>query len=267
CFCLISPHSGFQDGLWLKCGRTIVMVLIIYMKELMKFSLLVSVTTWLQKAGYQNFPAPPTYGDIEIPERQKLRFLSKVPQYPPSIRPPKMMKRLDLIRGEEEIHRDLILKQYGIIAKRGGVLRFGHIEMIRLGIARKIDVNKMYAIWRIDAPWKPVTRRGQGKRMGGGKGAIDHYVTPIKAERIIIEVGGKCSFEEVKPFLKMIAHKLPFPAEVVSQETLEASRKEEDQLERENINPYTFKYLVQNNMMGCHNWIRDIDKVYFGKYL
>lgn len=33
--------------------------------------------------------------------------------------------------------------------------------------------------------------------MGGGKGAIDHYITPVKAERIIIEVAGKCSFEEV----------------------------------------------------------------------
>lgn len=77
------------------------------------------------------------------------------------------------------------------------MLRHGHIEMIRMSIARKMNTSKMYAIWRIDAPWKPITRRGQGKRMGGGKGAIDHYVTPIKAERIIIEVAGKCSFEEV----------------------------------------------------------------------
>jgi len=33
--------------------------------------------------------------------------------------------------------------------------------------------------------------------MGGGKGAIDHYVTPVKAGRIIIEVAGKCEFLEV----------------------------------------------------------------------
>ncbi|XP_069938999.1 large ribosomal subunit protein uL16m isoform X2 [Cherax quadricarinatus] len=224
-------------------------------------------TSVVQIAGYKNFPVPPTYDDIEIPkERQKLRFLNKVPQYPGSIRPPKMMKRLDLIRGEEEIHRDLLLQQYGIIAKRGGLLRHGHLEMIRMGIARKINPNKMFAIWRVDAPWKPITKKGQGKRMGGGKGPIDHYVTPVKAERVIIEVGGKCSFEEVKPFLTMIAHKLPFPAEVVSHETLVASRLEEERFERENINPYTFKYLIQNNMMGCHNWIRNIDKKYFGKY-
>lgn len=77
------------------------------------------------------------------------------------------------------------------------MLHHGHLEMVRMAIARKMNVSKMFAIWRTDAPWKPITKKGQGKRMGGGKGSIDHYVTPIKAERVIIEVGGKCTFEEV----------------------------------------------------------------------
>lgn len=50
--------------------------------------------------------------------------------------------------------------------------------------------------------------------MGGGKGAIDHYVTPIKAGRVIVEVGGKCEFEQVFPFLNEVAHILPFKAKV-----------------------------------------------------
>lgn len=33
--------------------------------------------------------------------------------------------------------------------------------------------------------------------MGGGKGAIDHYVTPVKSGRVIFELGGKCDFDEV----------------------------------------------------------------------
>lgn len=36
-----------------------------------------------------------------------------------------------------------------------------------------------------------------GVRMGLGKGSIHHYVTPVKAGRIIIEVGGNCEYEEV----------------------------------------------------------------------
>lgn len=33
--------------------------------------------------------------------------------------------------------------------------------------------------------------------MGGGKGSIDHYVTPVRPGRIIIEVAGHCEFIEV----------------------------------------------------------------------
>jgi large subunit ribosomal protein L16 len=43
--------------------------------------------------------------------------------------------------------------------------------------------------------------QGQGQRMGGGKGSIDHYVTPVKARRVILEMGGKCEFIEVSDLL------------------------------------------------------------------
>jgi len=76
-------------------------------------------------------------------------------------------------------------------------LHHGHFEMIRIGINKNIEESKMFAIWRIEAPWKPVTRKGIGHKMGGGKGSIDHYVTPVKAGRIIIELAGECEFSEV----------------------------------------------------------------------
>lgn len=31
--------------------------------------------------------------------------------------------------------------------------------MIRLKLVRKIDQDKMFAIWRVDAPWQPVTKK------------------------------------------------------------------------------------------------------------
>lgn len=64
----------------------------------------------------------------------------------------------------------------------------------------------------------------------------------------------------------MLAEKLPFPADVASHEMLVARREEEERLEHENLNRYTFKFLIQNNMIGCHKWIKNIDKEYFGKY-
>jgi large subunit ribosomal protein L16 len=71
----------------------------------------------------------------------------------------------------------------------------------------------------------------------------------------------------VKPILELVAHKLPFAAKVVSQKMLEEMAKEEERLEQENLNPYTFKYVAQNSLGGCHNWISPYDRRWFGKYL
>ncbi|XP_026472975.1 LOW QUALITY PROTEIN: 39S ribosomal protein L16, mitochondrial-like [Ctenocephalides felis] len=218
-------------------------------------------------AGLKYFAPPVKYDHIQLPEKPKLKFLEKVPQYAPGLRPPKMQKRLRLMRGPELIHNTLIHKQYGIMALSGGRLRAGHMEMMRLGIGRRIDVDRMFAIWRVDPPWQPVTKKGQGQRMGGGKGAIDHYVTPIKHGRIILEVAGHCEFEEVKRFLTEICQKLPFKAMVVSQEILEAREQKEKRIEEENINPYTLEYIIKNNLAGCHRWISPFDRKWFMKYV
>lgn len=86
--------------------------------------------------------------------------------------------------------------------------------MMRLTINRKMDPRTTFACWRISGPYKPVTRKGLGQRMGGGKGAIDHYVTPVRYGRLIVEVGGKVELGEVEDILTEVAKKLPFPAKV-----------------------------------------------------
>lgn len=60
--------------------------------------------------------------------------MDKVPQYTANLKPPKMQKRLILMRGPELVHNQLLHKQYGIVATSGGRLRWGHYEMLRLGI-------------------------------------------------------------------------------------------------------------------------------------
>lgn len=192
--------------------------------------------------------------------------MDKVPQMPPNLKPPKMQKKLKLMRGPELIHNFLLHKQYGIQATGGGRMRWGHFEMLRLSIGRKMDVNRMFAIWRVDAPWQPLTRKGQGQRMGGGKGAIDHYVTPVKAGKIILELGGKCEFQEVKAFLQLYANQLPFKARAVSQELLENEAKERKEKEEKNLNPYTMKYVIQNNLSGVHRFLSPVDHKWFGEY-
>ncbi|KAB7503904.1 39S ribosomal protein L16, mitochondrial [Armadillidium nasatum] len=71
----------------------------------------------------------------------------------------------------------------------------------------------------------------------------------------------------VERMLRIVAHKLPFPAAVMTQEMIEKQREEEKRLEKENENRFTFKYIVQNNMMGSRFWAKkELDLKYFGKY-
>ncbi|CAK1582052.1 unnamed protein product [Parnassius mnemosyne] len=218
-------------------------------------------------SGIKYFPPPKNYDDIEIPERPRLRMFEKVPLYPPNLKPPKMQKRLRYMRGPETLHNKLQLKQYGVIALGGGRLAHKHFEMARLVVARHLDMKRMFAIWRVDPPWQPVTKKGQGQRMGGGKGAIDHYVTPIKAGRVILEVGGKCEYAEAYKMLKIVAERLPFKAMAVSQKIMEKMEAEEKWKEENNQNPYTMKYIIQNNMGGCHKMLSPFDHKWHGKYL
>ncbi|XP_022917435.1 large ribosomal subunit protein uL16m [Onthophagus taurus] len=231
-----------------------------------KFIFKAPAVNLVQTCGMKFFKPPKQYNDVVIPEKPKLRFFDKVPQYPASIKPPKMQKKLKLMRGPELVHNTFLYKQYGIIATGGGRLRWGHFEMLRLRIGREMDTSRMFAIWRVDAPWQPVTKKGQGHRMGGGKGAVDHYVTPVKSGRVIVELGGKCEFLEVKDFLNDIAAKLPFKAMAISQEMLDKIKEKEISDEENNINPYTMKYCIQNNMGGCRNWLSPVDYKWFGKY-
>lgn len=169
--------------------------------------------------------------------------------------------------GEEKVHNDLVLGQFGIVARTGGMLTHKHFEVLRLGIGRKVQPKLSFGLYRVDAPYKPITDHGFGKRMGGGKGSIDHYGTPIRAGRVIVEVGGKIMWEEVQPWLAAVAKKLPFEAVAVNSEMLKKLREEEERLIKTNKNPISFEWLVRNNILNCQEHLSDYDKKWFGKFV
>lgn len=211
----------------------------------------------------KNFEVPPDYSDVVLPKRVKLKFLNKVPNLKKAKKEP---KKLWDIRGPAQSATNFTVGNYGILAMGGGYIHWGHIEMMRLTINRKMDSRTTFARWRINSPYKPITRKGLGQRMGGGKGAIDHYVTPVKCGRLIVEIGGKVELGEVQHILTEIAKKLPFPAKVVSRESLAAMHKEEAEMEQNNQNPWTFKRIVQGNMLGIRRVLSPLEMHYHGKY-
>ena len=70
----------------------------------------------------------------------------------------------------------------------------------------------------------------------------------------------------MRKVLEEVAHKLPFQAMAVSQNKLKKMARDEEYVENCNENPYTWKYIIQNNLGGCHNWISPYDKFYFNKH-
>ncbi|KAK2142376.1 hypothetical protein LSH36_963g00000 [Paralvinella palmiformis] len=220
-------------------------------------------------AGFRNWKPLPPPQEIEYPKYSKwrLKFVERTPQPTGfSGKHLKMSKRLMDMRGPEEYHTFLLHKQFGIRAKMGGMMHWGHMDMIRLTINRKMDQSRMFAIWRVDPPWKPITKKGQGHRMGGGKGSIDKFVAPVKAGRIIVEMGGDCEFDEVFPILEQVRGKLPFKAEVVSQKMLDEEKAQEEYVKKNNMNPFSFEYCLKNNMMGSRVWSSPYDFFWNGKH-
>ena len=193
-----------------------------------------------------------------LPDQNKLKMIFKQPNYPVGFATPRTTKKLSDLRGPETVHNKLIHRQYGIIALCGGNMTYGHFEMIRSTVLRKLDTSQVFSVWRVDSPWKPITRHGQGKKLGGGKGAISHYVTPVKRGRVIIEIGGSISMDFMHRVLIDIAQKLPFPAKVVSQADLDNIEKENEEIRTKNLNTLRWEWCIKNNMLNVLN--------YSGKY-
>jgi len=113
------------------------------------------------------------------------------------------------------------------IAKRGTELTFGSYGLKSLETcwisARQIEAarrailrffKKGGKLWIRIFPQKPITSKGTEFSMGGGKGAVSHYVFPIKPGRIIFELEG-IKEEAARQALKIAADKLPIKTKFI----------------------------------------------------
>lgn len=67
--------------------------------------------------------------------------------------------------------------------------------------------------------------------------------------------------------LELLASKMPLKARAVSQELLLKDEQKEKEINEQNMNPYTWEYMIKNNMCGCRKYVKKIDYEYFGKYI
>ena len=106
---------------------------------------------------------------------------------------------------------------YGLKALTGNRLNSRQIEAARRTITNFI--KREGRLWIRIFPDKPITKQAPEKTLGGGKGAVDHYVFMVRPGRIIFEVDGLAP-DIAREALRLAGYKLPFKTKVVSREEI-----------------------------------------------
>lgn len=91
-------------------------------------------------------------------------------------------------RGVETRGTELSFGSYGLKSYDTKWVSARQLEAARRAIIRYL--RKGGKMWIRVFPDKPVTQKGAETPMGGGKGAVDHYVVPVKPGRVLFEVEG-----------------------------------------------------------------------------
>lgn len=101
---------------------------------------------------------------------------------------------------------------FGLKALETSWITDRQIEALRKVITKFI--KKGGKMWLRIFPDKPVTSKSAEVPMGGGKGAVDHWVAPVKAGTVICELTG-ISEDEAREAFRLASFKLPVKTKVV----------------------------------------------------
>ena len=116
-------------------------------------------------------------------------------------------------RGIETRGTTLAFGSFGLKALEARWIDSRQIEAARRAMTRY--VQRGGKIWIRIFPDKPITKRPPETTLGGGKGAPDHYVFPVRPGRILFEMDGVTN-EIAREALRRAGAKLPMKVKVVS---------------------------------------------------
>ena len=104
---------------------------------------------------------------------------------------------------------------FGLKAEQGGWVTARQLEAARRAATRY--VRRGGEVWIRVFPDKPITQKPAETGMGGGKGALDHFVAVVQPGRILIEMDG-ISEEIAKEALRLAAFKFPIKTRFVKKD-------------------------------------------------
>ncbi len=119
------------------------------------------------------------------------------------------------MKGKAHSGNTVHFGDFGLQALEPAWITARQIESGRRAIVRHL--KRGGKVWIRVFPDKPVCSRPPETRMGKGKGAVDHWVVPVKPGRILYEIGG---IREglAREALRLAAQKLPISAQVATKD-------------------------------------------------
>ena len=119
------------------------------------------------------------------------------------------------MRGMANRGSTISFGDYALKAQESSWITARQIEAARRAITG--HVKRGGQIWIRVFPDKPVSARPAETRMGGGKGAVDRWVSVVKRGRILFEIGDVPEDIAIEA-LKSAGHKMPIPTKIISRE-------------------------------------------------
>lgn len=109
-------------------------------------------------------------------------------------------------RGKAWAGNAVLFGDFGLKALESAWVTSRQIEAARRAITRYI--RRGGNVWIRIFPDKPVTKKAAETRMGGGKGAPDHWVAVVKPGRVLFELAGVPE-ETAREAIRLASNKLP----------------------------------------------------------
>jgi large subunit ribosomal protein L16 len=114
--------------------------------------------------------------------------------------------------------------EYGLMALEPVWMTSRQIEAARRTITGYI--KRGGRVWIRIFPDKPVTQKPAETRMGGGKGAVDHWVAVIKPGRVLFELAG-VRRDIANEALERAAQKLPIKCKIIGRDDADETTETE----------------------------------------
>jgi large subunit ribosomal protein L16 len=126
-----------------------------------------------------------------------------------------------MLMPNKTLHRKVRKGKIKGLAGRGTTISFGHFALQSLEperiSSRQIEASRRAMtryikrggkIWVRIFPHTPVSSKGLGLKMGGGKGAPEFFVAKVKPGTILFEMDG-ITEDIAREAMRLAAHKLP----------------------------------------------------------